>query len=268
MAKAQRRKLTTIFCADVSGFGQHMAKDEDQAFGRLQRYRSIMESKFDQYNGRLVNTWGDAFIAEFASVVEAVRCAVDVQDAITSENSIANDDGDMIFRIGINLGDVMVDGDDLYGEGVNVAARLEAAAPAGGILVSRSVYDLTHKQLAIGFDYLGEQAAKDGEEAIATFVVRSSSSNRTNSPTEKSRRILPNGGDKSGLTSQKGSWFNPLSWFTRQRTLVQLAAIVIVFVFMINAFFSGLSTPWFIFPSFGMLAIILIFQNRDKDPKR
>ena len=265
MAKSQRRKLTTIFCADVSGFGQHMAQDEDKAFDRLQRYRSIFEAKFDQYDGRLVNTWGDAFIAEFASVVEAVRCAVDIQEAVASENAAVGDDGDMVFRVGINLGDVMVDGDDLYGEGVNVAARLEASAPEGGILVSRSVYDLAHKQLAIGFDYLGEQVAKDGEEGIDTFVVRTKFNNQSTVTGNAVRRLKSDGfSEIDNPRNTKG--IRPFNWFLNQNRLVQLAVVIIPFVFSINVLFSGITTPWFIFPTFGMLAIILLFQKRDKDP--
>ena len=105
-----KRKLTTIFCADVQSYSSLMAGDEAETLARLQRYRSIMGDLFQRHEGRKVNTWGDAVIAEFASVVEAVRCAVEIQDAIGAENRDLPETGQMWFRIGINLGDVMQDG--------------------------------------------------------------------------------------------------------------------------------------------------------------
>ena len=123
-----KRKLTTIFCADVQSYSAMMAGDEAETLARLRRYRSIMGELFERHEGHKVNTWGDAVIAEFSSVVEAVRCAVEIQDAIGAENRDLPGNKQMWFRIGINLGDVMQDGGDLYGDGVNVAARLESLA--------------------------------------------------------------------------------------------------------------------------------------------
>ena len=117
-----KRKLTTIFCADVQSYSALMANDEADTLQRLQRYRAIMGELFERHDGRKVNTWGDAVIAEFSSVVEAVRCGVEIQDAIGAENRDLPKAKQMWFRIGINLGDVMQDGTDLYGDGVNVAS--------------------------------------------------------------------------------------------------------------------------------------------------
>ena len=122
--------------ADAQGYSALMASNEAATLERLNRYRAIMSALFVRHEGRQVNTWGDAVITEFASVVEAVRCAVEIQDSLGAENRGLPKSQQMWFRIGINLGDVMVDGNDLYGDGVNVAQRLEALAEPGGILVS------------------------------------------------------------------------------------------------------------------------------------
>ena len=167
-----KRKLTTIFCADVQSYSTLMASDEADTLGRLQRYRAIMGDLFERHEGRKVNTWGDAVIAEFSSVVEAVRCAVEIQDAIGAENRDLPQSKQMWFRIGINLGDVMEDGSDLYGDGVNVAARLELIADPGGIMVSETVYNLTNRHLAFGYDFAGEQKVKGQDDPIPSYRVR------------------------------------------------------------------------------------------------
>ena len=174
-----KRKLTTIFCADVQSYSTLMATDEADTLQRLQRYRAIMGELFERHDGRKVNTWGDAVIAEFGSVVEAVRCGVEIQDAIGAENRDLPEAKQMWFRIGINLGDVMQDGTDLYGDGVNVAARLESLADPGGIMVSETVYDLTHRQLSFAYDFAGEQKVKGQDNPIVGYRVRMPGSNAT-----------------------------------------------------------------------------------------
>ena len=136
-----------------------------------------MDELFERHDGRKVNTWGDAVIAEFSSVVEAVRCGVEIQDAIGAENRDLPEAKQMWFRIGINLGDVMQDGTDLYGDGVNVASRLESLADPGGIMVSETVYDLTHKQLSFAYDFAGEQKVKGQDNPIVGYRVRMPGSN-------------------------------------------------------------------------------------------
>ena len=138
-----------------------------------------MGELFERHDGRKVNTWGDAVIAEFASVVEAVRCGVEIQDAIGAENRDLPEAKQMWFRIGINLGDVMQDGTDLYGDGVNVASRLESLADPGGIMVSETVYDLTHRQLSFAYDFAGEQKVKGQDNPIVGYRVRMPGSNAT-----------------------------------------------------------------------------------------
>src|SRR5215471_12442628 len=154
-----KRRLTTVLCADVHGYSRPMEADEAGTLETLRRYRTAMAGLVERHDGRIVNTWGDAVIAEFASVVEAVQCAVEIQQEISNQES--DPSRPMRFRIGINLGDVVVDGSDIYGDGVNIAARLQELAEPGGIVISGSVYDQVHNKLSLGFDYLGQQQMKN-----------------------------------------------------------------------------------------------------------
>src|SRR4051812_9496487 len=126
-----RRKLTTIFSADVQDYTRMMGADEEGTLATLKRYRDAMGRLIESYGGRVINTWGDGLIAEFPSVVEAVRAAIDIQNELAGLNAARPADGRMQFRIGINLGDVIVEGDDIYGDGVNIAARLQSSAAPG-----------------------------------------------------------------------------------------------------------------------------------------
>ncbi len=148
------RKLTTIFCADVQDYSRLMGADEEGTLATLKRYRDAMARLIEAHEGRVVNTWGDGLIAEFPSVVEAVRAAIDVQTELAGLNAERQSDARMLFRIGINLGDVIAEGNDIYGDGVNIAARLQASAPAGGIVISSTVYDQIRNKVAVGFEFL------------------------------------------------------------------------------------------------------------------
>ncbi len=164
-----QRKLTTILAADAVGYSRVMEADEVRTFGALHDARDIFSKFIDRHHGRIANTAGDGLIAEFPSVVEAVQCAIEVQQELGSRSKDKN--GALRFRIGIHLGDVMVDGDDLLGEGVNLAARLETMAEAGGILISQQVYDQVHAKLSVGFDYLGEKRPKNFSEDVPVYRV-------------------------------------------------------------------------------------------------
>jgi adenylate cyclase len=166
-----KRRLTTVLCADVHGYSRLMAADEAGTLGTLRRYRSAIAGLVERHDGRIVNTWGDAVIAEFASVVEAVQCAVEIQQEISNQDSDRPHDHQMRFRIGINLGDVMVDGSDIFGDGVNIAARLQELAEPGGVVVSASVYDQVHNKLSLGFDCLGQQQMKNVAPVISYRVT-------------------------------------------------------------------------------------------------
>jgi len=270
-----KRKLTTIFCADVQSYGQLMARDEPGTLARLQRYRTIMDDLFARHEGRKVNTWGDAVIAEFASVVEAVRCAVEIQDAIGAENRSLKPDDQMWFRIGVNLGDVMIDGGDIYGDGVNVASRLQAVADPGGIMVSDSVHEFVRKQLAIGFDYAGEKKLKDGEEPVMAWRVRAGGANAPRAERvdgAKKENPQASAAISAGMQlppppneaiAKLTAWYETFrAWFARQDRGVKICVAFIGFFFAINLFFTGIAQPWFIFPSFPFALYILLRRRR------
>jgi class 3 adenylate cyclase len=168
---ATRRKLTTILSADVQGYSQLMERDEEATHETLKSYRDAMARMIEARDGRVVNTWGDGLIAEFPSVVEAVRAAVDVQNELGVRNAERPEQSRMYFRIGLNLGDVIEDGSDIYGDGVNVAARLQAAAEPGGILISRTVHDQVRNKLPVGFAFLGDLQVKNIGEPVPSFAV-------------------------------------------------------------------------------------------------
>ncbi|MBL8552454.1 MAG: adenylate/guanylate cyclase domain-containing protein [Hyphomonadaceae bacterium] len=164
-----RRKLTTILAADADGYSRAMEADEVRALGELKAARDVFTKFIQRHHGRIANTAGDGLIAEFPSVVEAVQCAIEVQRELGAGAAA----GALRFRIGVHLGDVMIDGDDLLGEGVNLAARLQTMAAPGGILISRQVYDQVAKKLSVGFEYLGERKPKNFEESVAVYGVAS-----------------------------------------------------------------------------------------------
>ncbi|RUM24335.1 adenylate/guanylate cyclase domain-containing protein [Rhizobium vallis] len=167
-----RRKLTTIFCADVQDYTRLMGADEEGTLATLKRCREAMGRLIESHGGRVVNTWGDGLIADFPSVVEAVRAAVDTQNELAGFNARRPSDGRMLFRIGINLGDVIVEGEDIYGDGVNIAARLQGSAAPGGIVISSTVYDQVRNKVAVGFEFLGPLMVKNVEEGVPSYAVR------------------------------------------------------------------------------------------------
>ena len=166
-----RRKLTTVFTADVQSYSRLMEADEEGTLRTLKHYRGAMQRLIEAHGGRVINTWGDALFAEFASVVEAVRTAVDVQNELAQHNAGLPAETRMQFRIGINLGDVIVDGNDIYGDGVNVAARLQAVAPPGGVVISSTVYDHVRNKLPVGFEFLGDLTVKNIDHEVPSYVL-------------------------------------------------------------------------------------------------
>src|SRR5512139_2527672 len=153
-----KRKLAAILSADVKGYSRLMGADEEGTLRTLTTYREVMASLIQQHRGRVVNAPGDALLAEFESVVDAVKSAVEIQRELANRNADLPTDRRMEYRIGINLGDVMVDGESIYGDGVNIAARLESLAEAGGICISGTAFDHVRNKLNLGYEYLGEQA--------------------------------------------------------------------------------------------------------------
>ncbi|MEE8351374.1 MAG: adenylate/guanylate cyclase domain-containing protein [Rhodospirillales bacterium] len=165
------RKLTTILAADVVGYSNMMATDEESTLRTLRTYRRIFNDLIDKHHGRVFNTAGDAIFAEFDSAVEGVRCAISVQEELKARNNELPGDRKMNFRIGINIGDVMIEGNDLFGDGVNVAARLEGVADPGGVCISSSAFEQVKSKLSIGFKDMGPQEVKNIPHPVGAFQV-------------------------------------------------------------------------------------------------
>jgi adenylate cyclase len=170
-AEAFKRKLTAVMSADVAGYSRLMAEDEAATVKTIAAYREVMASLIKQHRGRVVDSPGDNVLAEFASVVDAVQCAVAVQKEFQARNAELPESRRMEFRIGINLGDVIEEEDRIYGDGVNIAARLEALADPGGICVSKTAFDQIETKLPLGYEYLGEQPVKNIPKPVGAYRV-------------------------------------------------------------------------------------------------
>jgi adenylate cyclase len=172
MAERIERRLTTVLAADVAGYSRLMGADEEGTHERLKaHFRQLIEPKIKEHRGRIVKNTGDGVLAEFPSVVDAVRCAAQVQRGMIDREAEVIEDRRIKFRIGINLGDVIVEEEDIYGDGVNIAARLETLADAGGVLVSNTVYDQVRDRLPFVFEDLGEQRVKNIVRPVRVFRV-------------------------------------------------------------------------------------------------
>ncbi len=165
------RKLTAILCADVFGYSRLMGESEEATLRTLSSHRKLIDSLIEQHHGRFVNSAGDSVLAEFASVVNAVQCAVEIQTRLKAENSTLTPERRMEFRIGVNLGDVMVDRAQIYGDGVNVAARLESLADPGGICISDTVHAQIKNKVSLSYEDLGAQQVKNIAEPVRVLRV-------------------------------------------------------------------------------------------------
>jgi TolB-like protein len=170
------RKLTAILAADVAGYSRLMAVDEESTLATLRAWRAVVERLIGGHGGRVFGGAGDSLAAEFPSVVNAVRCAVEIQRELGRCNSELPESRRMCFRIGVNLGDVMVAANELFGDGVNIAARLEALAEPGGVCISGSVYDQIEGKIALVCDPMGEQAVKNIPKPVRVYRLRIESS--------------------------------------------------------------------------------------------
>ena len=166
------RRLAAILAADVVGYSRLIRQDEAGTLAALKSHREdLIEPKIDEHSGRFVKSMGDGVLAEFSSAVEAVQCAVEIQHTIGTRSSDVPEDKRIVYRAGINIGDVVVEGDDIYGDGVNVASRLEGLAEPGGIYVARNVYDQVKDKLDLTFEYLGEKAVKNIDEPVRVYRI-------------------------------------------------------------------------------------------------
>src|SRR6202163_3818673 len=173
---ASTRRLTAILAADVAGYSRLMETDEEGTHERLQAHlEQLINPKIAGNRGRIGKTTGDGILAEFASGVDAMRCAAEIQRAMIDRDAQMPDERRIRFRIGINLGDVIAEGDDIFGDGVNVAARLEALAEPGGICVSGTVHDQIRDRLPYPIDDLGEQQVKNIARPVRVYALRPAS---------------------------------------------------------------------------------------------
>ncbi|MGD9240636.1 MAG: adenylate/guanylate cyclase domain-containing protein [Desulfobacterales bacterium] len=166
-----RRKLTAIFSADAKGYSRLMGDDEVGTVQVLKEYREIMANFIQEHRGRVVDSPGDNILAEFGSIVDATECAVKIQEKLQAKNAELSEDKRLKFRIGINHGDVLEDEDRIYGDGVNIAARIEGLAPPGGICISRTTYDQIKNRLNLGYEYLGDHRVKNIADPVRVYRV-------------------------------------------------------------------------------------------------
>jgi adenylate cyclase len=166
-----KRKLTAILSADVKGYSRLMGDDEEATVRTLKSYREVLFTLIQQHNGNVLDSPGDNLLAEFVSVVDAVQCAVAVQKEIKARNDELTESRRMQFRIGINLGDVIQEDERIYGDGVNIAARLEGLAEPGGICISKTSFDQIESKLPYGYEFLGDQTVKNIAKPVGAYRV-------------------------------------------------------------------------------------------------
>ena len=178
-----QRKLAAILATDVAGYSRLMGLDEEGTLRALKAHRqALVDQKVAEHRGRIFKTTGDGLLAEFASVVDAVRCAVEIQNGMAARNADVDVDRRLMFRIGINLGDIIIDGDDVYGDGVNIAARLEGISEPGGICISGGVHDQVRDKLDLPFEDIGEQMVKNIARPVRAFRITTGSGQRAQLP--------------------------------------------------------------------------------------
>jgi adenylate cyclase len=255
------RKLAAIFSTDVAGYSRLMGDDEEGTIRTLTAYRALISSLIHQYRGRVVDAPGDNLLAEFASVVDAVRCAVEIQHVLKEKNAELSVHRQMQFRIGINLGDVIVEGERLYGDGVNIAARLESLAIPGGICISGTVYDQVENKLTLNYDYQGEQTVKNIAKPVRVYRLQVEESESPQVAKPKARR--------AGIARRNGTTMAVAG-------LLLLAGTVVAVRFLS---FSPLDThylelvteeaqpPWLPLPDKPSI-VVLPFVNMSEDPKQ
>lgn len=185
-----KRKIAAILAADIAGYSRLMAEDEEETLRRLGSYRAVLADFVARYGGRIFNTAGDATLAEFQSAVDAIRCAVDVQESLRTRNLAYAPGGQMSYRIGITIGDVVERDGDLLGDAVNIASRLESRAPAGGICISRFVYEAVTNKMSLKFDDMGLLQLKNIPDRVHAYTVAVDQTGRGRAPRSTEWRVF------------------------------------------------------------------------------
>ena len=264
MDAAPERKLTTILVADAAGYSRMMGEDEAATLSLLRSYRELIGGQIVRHRGRVVSTSGDNVLAEFASVVNAVECAVRIQRELAERNAGLPEVRRMRFRIGINLGDVLVEGDDLFGEGVNIAARLEQLADPDDILISGAVFEQVRTKLSLGFDFLGPQAVKNIADLVPVYRVllnADGTAHQVSSASSHARAAAEHGSTAaSGFSATPPAVDDaPRRRTSRERLYrrAAFAAVLIGFLLAINIF-SWSGTLWFQWPTLGILLVFAL----------
>ena len=243
-----KRKLTAILSADVKGYSRLMGEDEVATIRTLTTYQEVMASLIQQHRGRVVDSPGDNLLAEFSSVVDAVDCAVKIQQELKTRNAELPEKRRMEFRIGINLGDVIAEGERIYGDGVNIAARVESLSDSGGICVSGTAYDQIAKKLPLGYEYLGEQTVKNIEKPVRVYRVLMDP--------EAAGRVI---GEKRPISRQ---------WRWAAVGLIVVAGALAIWNFYFRPPFEPASVEKMAFPLPDRPSIaVLPFDNMSGDPK-
>ena len=255
MSATVERKLTTILCADVCGYSRHMERDEEGTLTKLKQARQVFQNDIAEHSGRVINMAGDALIAEFGSVVQALQCAVSVQNKFLENHQNQPEKNHLQFRVGLNLGDVIIEGSDIFGDGVNIAARLESMAPPGGICISGTVYDHVKNKLPLGFNYMGEQQVKNIEGAVEIYTLNLANAPEAN-VNAASHSHIPDSADEYPEPSEEEQ---KLRLQIRQQGAFYRRAMVtgslIAFLFIINIITSA-DYLWFIWPAMPMTLVL------------
>jgi len=254
-----KRRLTTVLCADVQGYSRLMEADEAGTLATLRRHRTAIAGLVERHDGRIVNTWGDAVIAEFASVVEAVQCAVEIQQEVSNQEQDSPDAQRMRFRIGINLGDVMVEGSDIYGDGVNIAARLQELADPGGVVISGTVYDQVHNKLSLGFDFLGQQQVKNVAPVTSYRVAMGGEAPVADRPSAGARQSYDRQEPATRLQAAA-------HWFANLPRGVAVLLTIAAFLVVINLF-TNPHKIWFHWPVAALLFVAILRTGGRRRPR-
>ncbi|MFC1840729.1 adenylate/guanylate cyclase domain-containing protein [Thermodesulfobacteriota bacterium] len=219
-----KRKLSAILSADVVGYSRLMGEDEVSTVRTLEAYRKVMADLIEQFRGRVVDSPGDNLLAEFSSVVDAVQCGVEIHEVIRAKNEELPEDRRMLLRIGVNLGDVIQEGDRIYGDGVNIAARLEGLAEPGGVCISGSAHEQIENKLALGYEYLGEHSVKNIAKPVKVYKVPMVATNVTSKKEKKKSKLKK---QSNALGATEGIGGTGLQQIFSWVTVIILTAIIV-----------------------------------------